>query len=173
MQRKIGAEVELGATVSPFGSIGASSTINRSASNFLNAGEKVQKIRKLIWTGTYDAEIANYIPRTLDFVYQGMLEDKATIEEPAHISYKDMENLDFQIMLTNYYCTNPNSMNICFPMKIKQKRDEDKDIDADLITVNNFFAHLVKEISVTRYGNDKQLMLTFSPYEIYSSRIVS
>ena len=76
-------------------------------------------------------------------------------------------------MLTNYCCTNPNSMHICFPMKIKQKRDEDNDIDADLITVNNFFAHLVKEISVTRYGNDKQLMLTFSPYEIYSSRTVS
>ena len=27
--------------------------------------------------------------------------------------------------------------------------------------------HLIKEISVNRYGNDKQLMPTFSPYEIY------
>ena len=78
-----------------------------------------------------------------------------------------MENLDFQIMLTNNYYTNPNSMHICFPMKIKQKSDEDNDIDADLITVNNFFAHVVKEISVTRYGNDKHLMPTFSTYEIY------
>ena len=32
---------------------------------------------------------------------------------------------------------------------------------------NSFFAHLVKEISVTRYGNDKQLMPTFSSYETY------
>ena len=36
-----------------------------------------------------------------------------------------------------------------------------------MITVNNYFAHLVKEISVTRYGNNKQLILIFSPYEIY------
>ena len=78
-----------------------------------------------------------------------------------------MENLDFQIILTNNYYTYPNSMHICFPMKIKQKSDEDNDIDADLITVNNFFAHVVKEIGVTKYGNDKDLMPTFSPYEIY------
>ena len=96
-----------------------------------------------------------------------MLEDIDTKEQPAHISYKDMENLDFQIMLTNNYYTNPNSMHICFPMKIKQKSDEDNDIDTDLVTVNNFFAHLIKEISVTRYRNDKQLMPIFSPYEIY------
>ena len=145
MQRKIGTEAELGATVSAFDSIAASSAIDRSASNYLNAGEKVQKIRKLISTGTYDADIAKFVPGTLHPVYQGMLEDIDTKEQPAHISYKDMKNLEFQIMLTNNYYTNPNSMHICFPMKIKQKSDEDKDIDADLITVNNFFAHLVKK----------------------------
>ena len=73
MQRKIVTKVELGATTSPFDSIGASSAIDRSASNYLNAVEKVQKIRKLISTGTYDTDIAKYIPGTLDFVYQGML----------------------------------------------------------------------------------------------------
>ena len=52
-------------------------------------------------------------------------------------------------------------------MKIKKSCDEDSDIDTDLITVNNFFVHLVKEISIARYGNDKQLMPTFSPFEIY------
>ena len=52
-------------------------------------------------------------------------------------------------------------------MKIKNSSDKDDDIDADLITVNNFFVHLIKEISGTRYGNDKQLIPTFSRYEIY------
>ena len=54
-------------------------------------------------------------------------------------------------------------MHICFPMEIKQKSDKNSDIDTDPITVKNFFAHLIKEISVTRYGNNKQLMPTFSP----------
>ena len=79
-----------------------------------------------------------------------MLEDIDTKEQPAHSSYRDMENLDFQIMLTNNYYTNPNSMHICFPMKIKQKSDNDSDIDRDLTTANNLIAHFVKEISVTR-----------------------
>ena len=66
-----------------------------------------------------------------------------------------MGNLDFQIMLTNNYHTNPNSIHICFPMKIKQKSDEGNDIDADLITFIILFAHLVREISLKRYRNDK------------------
>ena len=121
MKRKIGIKVELATTVSPFDSIGASSVIYRSASKFFNAGEKVQKIRKLMSTSTYDAEIAKYIPGTLDLVFHGMLEDIYTKEQPAHISYKDIKNLDFQIILTNNYYRNPNNMQICFLMKIKQK----------------------------------------------------
>ena len=81
-----------------------------------------------------------------------MLEDIDTEEQPAHISYKDIENLDFQIMLTDNYYTSPSSMHIFSPMKILKSSDEDSDIDTDLITVNNFIAHLVKEISITRYG---------------------
>ena len=58
---------------------------------------------------------------------------------------------------------NPNSIHICFPMKIFKKSNEALDTDDDLITVNNFFTHLVKEISVTKYGSDKELIPTFSP----------
>ena len=58
-------------------------------------------------------------------------------------------------------------MHICFPIKIKKATNDDSDIDTDLIPGNNFFAHLVKEINTTRYGNNKQLMPTFLPFEIY------
>ena len=73
MQRKIGTEIELG---SSYGSIDASSAIDRTASNYKDAGDKVRKIRKLIETGTYDANIARYISSTLDLVFQGTLEDR-------------------------------------------------------------------------------------------------
>ena len=52
MQRRRGTEVEIGKTLSPLDSTSASPAIDRTASNYLNAGEKVQKIRKLIQTGT-------------------------------------------------------------------------------------------------------------------------
>ena len=73
-----------------------------------------------------------------------MLEDIVTKEQPAHSSYRDMENLDFRILLTDNYYTNPNSMRLCFPMKIKTPTNQDADIDDDLITVNNFFCALDK-----------------------------
>ena len=58
MYRKLGTEIELGETVSPFDSVSASSAIDRTAPNYTEAGDKVRKIRKLIKTCTYDADIA-------------------------------------------------------------------------------------------------------------------
>ena len=58
-------------------------------------------------------------------------------------------------------------MHICFPMKIKRATDEVTDVDNDLITVNNVFALIIKEISITFYGNNNQLIPTFLSYEIY------
>ena len=118
MQREIGNEVHIGATATAFSSIGKSSAIDRTASNYEDPGEKVEKIRQLISTRTYDADIASYIPRNLDFVYQEMIEVIDIKEKTVHISYKDMEQLDFQIMLTDNYYVNPNSIHLCFPMKL-------------------------------------------------------
>ena len=96
-----------------------------------------------------------------------MLDDIDTREKVALPSYKEKEQLDFQILLTDNYYVNPANIHICFPIKIKKKSDNTADIDADLITVNNFFAHWVKEISITKYGSDKELPPTFSPWEVY------
>ena len=92
-----------------------------------------------------------------------MLEDIDTRDKVAHPSYIDMEQLGFQILLTDNYYINPNSIHICFPMKIEKKTKQNLDTDADLITANNLFAHFVKEISVKTYGSDKELIPTSSP----------
>ena len=96
MQREISDKVFLGNTVSPFEDAGRSSAIDRTASNYNDAKEKVQKIRELIKTGRYDEDIAKYIPGLLDLKFQGMLEDIYTREKIAHPSYTDMEQLDFK-----------------------------------------------------------------------------
>ena len=131
-------------------------------------------MKRLINTGEYDADLTKYISGILDLVLQGMTENINTKEQVAHISYKDMENLEFQILLTSNYYTNPNSMHICFPMKKKKETsDKNGDIDTDLINTCKyffffFFCYLIKEVPITKYGNDKQLMLNLSPYEIIS-----
>ena len=115
---RIGDEIHLGKTVSPFDSIRKSSAINRTASDFNNSNEKAQKIKKLISKGEYDEDVDRYIPGTLNLKFQGMLDNVTTREQPAHLSYKDMENLEFQIMLTQNHYTNVNTFHVCFPIKI-------------------------------------------------------
>ena len=100
--------------------------------------------------------------------FEGMIEDIIdTRENVAHTSYKDMEELDFQILLTDNYYANPSNIHLCFPMKIKKSTNESPDIDSDMITFNNFLAHLIKEISITKYDSGKELIPAFSHYEIF------
>ena len=141
--------------------------IDRTASNDNHAKEKVQKIRELSKTRNYNADIAKYIPGVLEMKFQRMLEVIETREKVVRPSYKNMEEFDFQILLIDNYFVNPSNIHLCFPMKIKKSSNDASDIDDDLITVNNFFARLIKEISVTKYESDKKLVLMFSTYEIY------
>ena len=94
-----------------------------------------------------------------------MVEDIDTKDKVACSSYKHIEQLDFQIILADNYYVNRSSIHICFPLKIKKASDQTGDIETDMITVNNFFGHLVKEISITRYGHNRghQHLLPMKP----------
>ena len=95
-----------------------------------------------------------------------MLDDIKTIEQVAHPSYKDLETFDFQLLLDKNLYTNLNSAHFVFPIKFKKRSDKNADIDAELITVNNFFAHWKKEISITKYGTNKELTPTTTPQRL-------
>ena len=84
--------------------------------------EQLQIIRDLINMGKYDADLAKYIHGLLDLEIQVMLDDIETREKVA--SYKDKEQLDFQILLTDNYYINPSNIHICFPIKIKKKQKQ-------------------------------------------------
>ena len=167
MQRDISHKNTLGDTLNPINDIRRSTAIDRTTSNYNDSKEKVQKIRDLINMGKYDADLVKYIPGLADFAIQGMLDDIDTREKVAHPSYKDKEQLDFQTLLTENYYVNPPNIHICFPIKFLKKSNNNSNIDGDLVPVNNFFAHWVKEISITKYGSDKELPPTFTPWEIY------
>ena len=83
--------------------------------------EKVQKTKSKINEGEYDNDLRKYIPRMFDLVFQCMIENINRKEKVTHISYKDMDSLEFQIIVTSNCYTNPNSIHICFPMKTKKK----------------------------------------------------
>ena len=102
--------------------------------------KELKKIKRLN-TGEYDADIALYIPGTLDLVFQSMIDKISTIEQPAHLSYKDKETLDFQLLLDKKQYTNLNSLHICFPVRFRKVTNAVQNLADDLLTVNNFFGH--------------------------------
>ena len=117
MQGEISDDVHIGESVTPFRSVRKSRAIDKTASPFDNANLKVKKIRKLIERGIYDADIARYIPGTLDLVFQGMINKIKTIEQSADTTYKDKVTLDFELILDKNYYTKLKSLHICFPVK--------------------------------------------------------
>ena len=118
MQRERSDKNTLGYTLNPINGARHSTAIDRTTSNYYDAKEKVKKIRDLINMGKYDADLAKYIPGLLDHAIQGMLDDIDTREKVVHPSYKDKEQLDFQILSTENYYVNPSNIHICFPIKI-------------------------------------------------------
>ena len=91
MQREINDNVKIGSSIPPFQSVEKNTDIDKTASDFDNANLKAKKITRLIEWSIYDADIARYIPGTLDLVFQGMIEKNMTIEQPADTTYSDKE----------------------------------------------------------------------------------
>ena len=107
MQREISDKNTLGDTLNPINDARRSTAIDKTTSNSNDAKEKVQKITDLINMGRYDADLAKYIPGFMDLAIQGILDDIDTRERVANPSYKDKEQLDFQILLSQNYYVNP------------------------------------------------------------------
>ena len=98
-----------------------------------------------------------------DLVFQGMIEKIMTIEQTADTTYSDKEILDLELILDNNYYTNLKSPHLCFPIKFRKLSHAAHNLDA----ANNFFAHWIREIDITKYGTNKSLIPTTTPKEIY------
>ena len=55
-------------------------------------------------------------------------------------------------------------MDLCIPLQINKSTNTANDIDADLMTLNNFFVHFVKEIDIRRYDDDIRMLPTNNPF---------
>ena len=53
------------------------------------------------------------------------------------------------------------------PLKIKSAADDDNNITVGVITVNNFFAHWIKEIDIKRYDDDVPILPLTNTVIIY------
>ena len=129
MQHEIGMQVKIGINVSAFERIAHVPSIDKTASDFEKADIKVKKLKRLVDTGEYDADVARYILGMVELAYQGMLDNIKPIEQVAHPSYKYLETFDFQLLLDKNLYTNLNNVHFVFPLKIKKITNESANID--------------------------------------------
>ena len=62
---------------------------------------------------------------------------------------------------------NFHNVHLVFPMQIKKSTNVANNLTATDITVNNFFAHWIKEIDIKRLGDDTPILPTTNTVEIY------
>ena len=69
-------------------------------------------------------------------------------------------------LAANHYM-NFHNVHLVFPMKIKKSTNEANDILVTEITVNNFFAHWIKEIDINCLGDDIPVLPTTNTVDIF------
>ena len=137
------------------------------SSQFNSLSKKVQNLKNFVEDGSAEAGMLEYLPGLAEPKYQGQLKGINERKAYADETYTNLKIAEFNIQLSNNEYMNFHNLEIVFPMKIKKKTDDDDDLDATLITVNNFFAHWIKEIEIKKLGDDQPILPTINTVEIY------
>ena len=80
-------------------------------------------------------------------IFQEIIQNISTTEQPAHLIQKK-KTFEFELILNKNYYTNMKSIHVCFPIRFIKLANATAKLAADLIPVNNLFAHWVKEIDI-------------------------
>ena len=129
--------------------------------------KKADNLQNLIEKGQAEGPLIRYLPGIAKPLYQGQI--KGTIEKKAYAddTYKDLKTAEFNIQLSSNQYMNFHNVHLVFPMKIKKSTNIVNNVTATDITVNDFFAHWIKEIDIKRLGDDTPILPTTNTVEIY------
>ena len=122
---------------------------------------------KFFTTGKVSYNMLRYIPGLAKLVYHGKLHSTETKKKYADDSYKNKNIIEFNIQLTKGHYTNFQNVYLYFPPKFKSAANNNKDIAAGFITVNNFLGHWIEEIDIKRYGNEISILPQTNRVNIY------
>ena len=137
------------------------------STDFASLDKKIDNFMKLFDQGKGPGELVRYIPGLTKPLFQGQIDGTQEKKAFADDTYKDLKTAEFTIQLSSNHYMNFNNVHIVFPLKIKKKANVANDILATEITVNNFFAHWIKEIDIKRLGDDVPVLPTTNTIEIY------
>ena len=128
--------------------------------------KKADNLQNFIEKGEAEGALLRYLPGLALPLYQGQI--KSTIQKKAFAddTYKDLKTAEFTIHLSANQYMNFHNVHLVFPLKIKKKTNNGN-LPGTSITVNNFFAHWIKEIDIKRLGDDTPILPTNNTVEIY------
>ena len=85
----------------------------------------------------------------------------------ASITYSDKKQFEFVLDFTANIYSNYSAMEICLPLKFTKKSNKALQMDAQMMTVNNFFVHWFTDIDIRRYPDDMMILPTNNSVDIY------
>ena len=136
------------------------------SADFDNFYSKMDDFDKFFKTGKV-SDMLRYILGLAKVGYQGQLHSTETKKKYTDDTYKNKKMIEFNVQLTKGHCTNFQTVHLCFSLKFKVAADNDNNIAAGLIIVNNYFAHWIKEIDIKRYGRDIPILPRTNMVNIY------
>ena len=85
-----------------------------------------------------DENLATYIPNLLPVTRQNQLAGTNPRKAFSSVTYSDKKNLEFTLELSANTYSNHSSMELVLPIQITKNTTKTAQLDADMITVNNF-----------------------------------
>ena len=108
-----------------------------------------------------------YIPGLAKICYQGQLYLTKVKRKYVDDTYKNKKVIEFNVQLKKGHYTNFQNVHLCFPLKFKSEANNGNNLAANTVTVDNFFAHWIKEIDIKRYGDDIPILPITNMVDIY------
>ena len=141
----------MGEPLNPLSDVSAVLSIDNT-SNLKKVFEKVDKLGDLWDRRQADASLIRYIPGLSNVLRQGKIFNIVSKKAYTTSAYTDKKTPEFTIELAANTFTNYISM--CIVLTITIKKATNKAQNVDIITVNNFFCHWLKEIDARRYPDN-------------------
>ena len=137
MQKAIWNEIQLGETLNPLDDYGVVTSINDEGTSENLIG-KVDKARGFMKACKADGDLSRYFPNILPITRQSQIAGELPRKAYASVTYTDKKQLEFILDLTANTYSNFSTIKICLPLKSTKKINKALQMDAQMITINNF-----------------------------------
>ena len=159
MQSKIDNEVQFSQAMNPLKNVAKVSSMDNT-SDLQDVFTKIDKLKKLWDDGNMDFDLIRYFPGMAKISRQMQIYSVHPQRVYVSPNTSDLRTFELKMLLTVDTARN-----------VQKSMNTANNIDDDLMTVNSFFTHLIKEIDIRRYIGihdvDTRIVPTNNTVDIY------